>query len=106
MSSDLDDMMTPSDTDKLDSPPLSLNIRGATAQGGKGNQVGNLRTLRVGRKDYKKAGDGLRGKNVTEAFRVKEKDFKRTMKWDRVPACLRIRSGDDRQENRRKAGSL
>ena len=80
MSSDLDDMMTPSDTDKLDSPPLSLNIRGATAQGGKGNQVGNLRTLRVGRKDYKKAGDGLRGKNVTEAFRVKEKDFKRTMK--------------------------
>ena len=32
--------------------------------------------LRLGRK----AGDGLRGKNVTEAFRVKEKDLKRTGK--------------------------
>ena len=31
-------------------------------------------------KDYKKGGDGLRGKNVTEAYRVKEKDLKRTMK--------------------------
>ena len=31
-------------------------------------------------KDYKKGGDGLRGKNVTEAYRVKDKDLKRTMK--------------------------
>ena len=68
---------TPSDPFNPDSPPASLNIRGR-----EGGKVGNdpMRTLRVGRKDRKKAGDGLRGKNVTEAFRVKEKDLKRTMK--------------------------
>ena len=68
---------TPSDPFNPDSPPTSLNIRGR-----EGGKVGNdpMRTLRVGRKDRKKAGDGLRGKNVTEAFRVKEKDLKRTMK--------------------------
>ncbi|XP_023347127.1 uncharacterized protein LOC111715930 isoform X4 [Eurytemora carolleeae] len=76
--SDYDDMLTP-DTDRLDSPPLALNLRGTSAAKGS-SQGSNLRTLRVGRKDYKKAGDGLRGKNVTEAFRVKEKDMKRTMK--------------------------
>ena len=43
-------------------------------------KVSTLRTLRLGRKDLGKAGDGLRGKNVTEAFRVKEKDLKRTGK--------------------------
>ena len=70
-----------SDEDKLDSPetPLSLNIRGREG-GGKGGKDTALRTLRVGRKDRKKAGDGLRGKNVTEAFRVKDKDLKRTGK--------------------------
>lgn len=70
-----------SDEDKLDSPdtPLSLNIRGREG-GGKAGKDNALRTLRVGRKDRKKAGDGLRGKNVTEAFRVKEKDLKRTGK--------------------------
>ena len=77
--SDFDDMLTP-DTDKLDSPPLALNIRGVNTAGGKTNNAYTLKTLRVGRKDYKKAGDGLRGKNVTEAFRVKDKDMKRTMK--------------------------
>ena len=71
-------MLTP-DTDRLDSPHLALNIRGNSASKGS-SQGSNLRTLRVGRKDYKKAGDGLRWKNVTEAFRVKEKDMKRTMK--------------------------
>ena len=63
-----------------DSPPI-LNLRGATSVGGsKPGQVGGLKTLRMGRKDYKKGGDALRGKNVTEAFRVKDKDLKRTMK--------------------------
>ena len=76
--SDMDETLTP-DTDRLDSPPLPLNIRGATSTL-KPGQVSTLKTLRVGRKDYKKGGDGLRGKNVTEAFRVKEKDLKRTMK--------------------------
>lgn len=42
--------------------------------------VSKLKTVRIGRKDFKKGGEGLRGKNVTEAFRVKEKDVKRTMK--------------------------
>ena len=63
-----------------DSPQI-LNIRGATSGAGvKPGQVGGLKTLRMGRKDYKKGGDALRGKNVTEAFRVKDKDLKRTMK--------------------------
>ena len=79
--SDCDDMLTP-DTDKLDSPvpPLSLNIRGGGA-GGKSNQASaGIRTLRAGRKDYKKGGEALRGKNVTDAYRVKDKDIKRTLK--------------------------
>jgi len=76
--SDIDGTLTP-DTDRLDSPPLGLNIRGATSSGRPG-QVSTLKTLRVGRKDLKKGGTGLRGKNVTEAFRVKDKDLKRTMK--------------------------
>ena len=39
-----------------------------------------LKKLRLKGKDYRKGGDGLRGKNVTEAYRVKEKDLKRIMK--------------------------
>ena len=39
-----------------------------------------LKKLRIKGKDFKKGGDGLRGKNVTEQFRVKEKDVKRVMK--------------------------
>ena len=39
-----------------------------------------LKKLRLKGKDYRRGGDGLRGKNVTEAYRVKEKDLKRTMK--------------------------
>ena len=94
--SDFDDMLTP-DTDKLDSPPLALNIRGVNTAGGKTNNAYTLKTLRVGRKDYKKAGDGLRGKNVTEAFRVKDKDMKRTMKWESpgIPSCLLRRGSRD-----------
>jgi len=77
--SDIDGTLTP-DTDRPDSPPL-LNLRGATSGGAnKSGQVGGLKTLRMGRKDYKKGGDALRGKNVTEAFRVKDKDLKRTGK--------------------------
>ena len=93
--SDMDGTLTP-DTDRLclywrrwraldiscfrpDSPPL-LNIRGATSGGLKPGQGPTIKGLRVGRKDLKKGGDALRGKNVTEAFRVKDKDLKRTMK--------------------------
>ena len=42
--------------------------------------TGMLRKLRLKGKDYRKGGDGLRGKNVMEASRVKNKDLKRTMK--------------------------
>ncbi|XP_040567397.1 uncharacterized protein [Lepeophtheirus salmonis] len=47
---------------------------------GKSVPVEKLKTLRLHRKDFKKGGEGLRGKNVTENFRIKEKDMKRTMK--------------------------
>ena len=65
---------SPLDTDRLYSLPLALNIKIKTLAGF------NDKTLRVGRKDLKKGGDGLIGKNVTEAFRVRDKDLKRTMK--------------------------
>ncbi|XP_023347118.1 uncharacterized protein LOC111715930 isoform X2 [Eurytemora carolleeae] len=39
-----------------------------------------LKKLRLKGKDFKKGGEALRGKNVIEAYRVKEKDLKRTMK--------------------------
>ena len=71
--------MTPSDQDTLDSPPATLNLRGRDGAL-RTKQASTLHALRVGRRDRKKAGDGMRGKNVTEAFRVKEKDLKRTMK--------------------------
>lgn len=46
----------------------------------KGVPVEHLKKMRLHRKDFKKGGEALRGKNVTENFRVKEKDMKRTMK--------------------------
>ena len=55
------------------------NIAGANAI--RGLPTEKLKKIRINRKDFKKGGDGLRGKNVTEQFRVKEKDMKRTMKW-------------------------
>ena len=75
MSSDNDcsDILTP---DTIDSPPI--NVREATVD--KTHDTLTLKTARVGLKDYKKSGNALRGKNVTEAFRVKEKDLKRSMK--------------------------
>ena len=48
---------------------------------GTGIPTEKLKKIRINRKDFKKGGDGLRGKNVTEQFRVKDKDMKRTMKW-------------------------
>jgi hypothetical protein len=39
-----------------------------------------LKKLRLKGKDFKKGGEALRGKNVIEAYRVKEKEMKRTMK--------------------------
>ena len=42
--------------------------------------VSSMKTARIGRKDFKKGGEALRGKDVTEAFRVKEKDIRRVMK--------------------------
>jgi len=51
---------------------------GATAA--KSGPVEKMKTMRLHRKDFKKGGEALRGKNVTEAFRIREKDMKRTMK--------------------------
>ena len=39
-----------------------------------------LKKLRLKGKDYKKGGDGLRGKNVIESSRVKSSDLRRMMK--------------------------
>ena len=57
----------------------------------------------MGRKDYKKGGDALRGKNVTEAFRVKDKDLKRTMKWSESPGLARclLRAAQERGDRRK-----
>jgi hypothetical protein len=48
--------------------------------GSKGIPVEQLKKMRLQRKDFKKGGQALRGKNVIDNFRVKEKDVKRTMK--------------------------
>ena len=71
----MDGTVTPSSQDILDSPPMR-GREGST----KSEHTSTLRTPRGCRSDRKKTGTGLRGKNVTEAFRVKEKDLKRTMK--------------------------
>ena len=72
----------PSDPDDPLNEDLPIQIGparlGPLAQ--KAGPVSKLKTVRIGRKDFKKGGEALRGKNVTEAFRVKEKDVKRTMK--------------------------
>ena len=75
--------LTPDPDDALtDESPVNMGAPGirigplAKATG----PVSKLKTVRIGRKDFKKGGEALRGKNVTEAFRVKEKDVKRTMK--------------------------
>ena len=59
-----------------------------------------LKKLRIKGKDFKKGGDGLRGKNVTEQFRVKEKDVKRVMKW-RTPeiSMKNLEKGQSRKQN-------
>ena len=51
-----------------------------TLAGMKGVPVEKLKTMRLHKKDFKRGGEALRGKNVTDNFRVKEKDVKRTMK--------------------------
>ena len=64
------------DPDTLDSPPTTLHIRGKDGDVGN-KKTSQLKTLRVGRKDKKKTGDGMRGKNVMDGMRVKGKDMKR-----------------------------
>jgi hypothetical protein len=39
-----------------------------------------LKALRINKKDYKKSGAALRGKNLMEGYRVKEKDLKKTLR--------------------------
>ena len=76
-----DGTLTP-DPDLMDESPIHIGVhRLATAGQSKGMPVESLRKMRLQRRDFKKGGEALRGKNVTENFRVKEKDIKRTMKW-------------------------
>ena len=53
----------------------TLWLRGAPA-----TPTNKLKKLRLKGKDYKKGGDGLRGKNVMESSRVKSSDLRRMMK--------------------------
>jgi len=77
-----DGTLTP-DADHLhleeEDSPLHIGVQRLALQA-KGVPVEQLKRLRLHRKDFKKGGEALRGKNVTENFRVKEKDIKRTMK--------------------------
>lgn len=67
--------------DGTDESPLHHgNNKMLNAANMRGMPTEKLKKIRINRKDFKKGGDGLRGKNVTEQFRVKEKDMKRTMK--------------------------
>lgn len=62
---------------------MNINLEHVNLRGGHLNKnipVEKMRTLRLHRKDFKKGGEALRGKNVTEGYRIKEKDMKRTMK--------------------------
>lgn len=69
------------DGEGTDESPLHMNSKNINKYGqGTGIPTEKLKKIRINRKDFKKGGDGLRGKNVTEQFRVKDKDMKRTMK--------------------------
>jgi len=67
------------DGEGTDESPLHMNAK-INKYGQDGIPTNKLKKIRINRKDFKKGGDGLRGKNVTEQFRVKDKDMKRTMK--------------------------
>ena len=58
-----------------------LHLGNAKKYGQTGIPTDRLKKIRINRKDLKKGGDGLRGKNVMDQYRVKDKDMKRTMKW-------------------------
>ena len=71
--------MASPDPDLTDESPIHIGVQRLAAQS-KGVPVESLKKMRLHRKDFKKGGEALRGKNVTENFRVKEKDMKRTMR--------------------------
>ena len=76
LESDLDCALTP---EQMDGTLTPLNIRGPGQISKSGVPTSQLAKTRLKGKDYKKGGDGLRGKNVTEGARVKGKDMKRMM---------------------------
>jgi len=73
---DIEGEQRTSDTEKEAIPGLLWLRRTAS----KGLPTGKLMKLRLKKKDYKKGGEGLRGKNVMEGARVKTKDLNRMMK--------------------------
>ena len=74
-----DGTLTPDPDQLTDESPIHIGVQRFMTQA-KPVPVEQLRKMRLQRKDFKKGGEALRGKNVTENFRVKEKDIKRTMK--------------------------
>ena len=69
------------DGEGTDESPLHLgNSKKISQYGPGGIPTDKLKKIRINRKDFKKGGDGLRGKNVMDQYRVKDKDMKRTMK--------------------------
>ncbi len=59
--------LTP-DPHNTDESPEHMNLRGGHMN--KGMPVEKMKTLRLHRKDFKKGGEALRGKNVTEGYRL------------------------------------
>jgi len=82
------------DGEGTDESPLHMNSKNINKYGqGTGIPTEKLKKIRINRKDFKKGGDGLRGKNVTEQFRVKDKDMKRTMKWRTPEISMKYLAG-------------
>ena len=79
--------LTP-DPHNTDESPEHMNLRGGhMGLGGKAIPVEKMKTLRLHRKDFKKGGEALRGKNVTEGYRYNAS----ARKWHLVtPVSLSI----------------
>merc|ERR1712080_27592 len=73
--SDVEGEQRTEDTEKEAIPGLLWLRRTAS-----GLPTGKLMKLRLKKKDYKKGGEGLRGRNVMTGARVKTKDLNRMMK--------------------------
>ena len=78
--------LTP-DPHNTDESPEHVNLRGG--QYNKGMSVDKMKTLRLHRKDFKKGGEALRGKNVTEGYRYQTFSSWTTLVEDYLTFCDR-----------------